>query len=199
MKKTRKEQVYGIDIGLSGGISNGSSEIAMPIYSVMIKEPVMVQAKDSKGKKQYYKSGPKQGEVKMRIKAGAKFKKYLDISYIYKSFLNATVVVLEDMGTSVGNTAQATRTTASNLGKLLAAAELAGCKVHLIAANKWKKDLGLSSDKLESVIMAEELTGRVFRTDKGALLDGEAEAFLIWHWYSLYGEEYFKTKKQGIK
>lgn len=161
----------------------------MPIIRVLKKPPVMVQWKDSKGKKQLIKSGPNAGQIKMRIKTAAKFKNELDVPYIYNSFKNADIVVIEQQGTTVGNTAQATKTTSINLGKLLACAELAQCKIVMVTAAKWKADLGLSKEKLEAVELAEKLSGRNFRTIKSALRDGPAEAFLIYYWYINYGEE----------
>jgi molybdopterin-guanine dinucleotide biosynthesis protein len=181
-----KKRVFGIDPGLSGGISNGTEEILMPTIRVMSKPPVMVQAKDSKGKKQYYKSGSKKGEVKMKVKTNAKFRRELDLDYLFTSFKNADIVIIEGLGTTVGNSAKTTKTTQVNYGKLLACAQLAGCDVRIVPANKWKSDLGVTSDKDSSVNLAEKLTGRSFRKNTGVLMDGEAESFLIWHWFKKY-------------
>ena len=164
----------------------------MPTLRVMSKPPVMVQAKDSKGKKQYYKNGPKKGEVKMKIKTNAKFRKELDLEYLFASFKNANIVIIEGLGTTIGNSARTTRTTQVNYGKLLACAVIAKCDVRIVPANKWKADLGVTSDKETSIALAEKLSGRSFKKDTGKLMDGEAEAFLIWYWFNNYGEQYYE-------
>ena len=57
-------------------------------------------------------------------------------------------------------------------------------KIIVVPANKWKKDLNLKTkEKLEAVELAEKLSGLNFRTSKNALRDGEAESWLIRHWY----------------
>lgn len=180
--------IFGVDIGLSGGISNGHFHAPMPVKKIETKPAVLVLDKDSKGNKQFYSTGPKKGTVKYRIKSPAKTKAVLDVFELSRFFQPANTIVLEAQGTTYGNSAKSTRTTSINFGKLLAVAELSGAKVITVPPHIWKRDLKLSKDKLESVVMAEQLTGESFRTGRGALLDGKAEAFLIWHWFTTKGE-----------
>lgn len=175
--------VKGIDIGLSGAISDGLIHTKMPIILTEVKPAVTVLIKDAKGRKQYYKSGPLAGQPKFKIKTPAVYDKSLDVRAILNLIRDCDVVVIESQGTTLGNSAASSRTTSINFGKILACAELTQAKIVTIAPHKWKADLKLSKDKLDSVIMAETLTGQSFRTSQGALLDGQAEAFLIRHWY----------------
>lgn len=117
--------------------------------------------------------------------APAKYMTELDVSKIFlilSSFENA-VIVFEEPGSSVGNSAQVTATTHRNYGKMLALAELSKNTIVTVPANKWKKDLSLTKDKLECVNYAENLFGLSFKTNNNALLDGQAESALIGHWY----------------
>ena len=174
---------------MDGGLSFDDTHISMPLRTTEVTPARLVQDLLN-GKKQFYKSGPKKGQVKMKVKTPAKFQRELDLPYIFDIFKSHSIVVLESPGTSFGNAARSTATTNRNFGKLLACAELAGCCTITVAASKWKKDLGLTKDKLECVCKAEQLTGRSFRTTRGKLLDGPAEAFLIGHWY--------RTQKENI-
>jgi len=68
-------------------------------------------------------------------------------------------------------------------GKMLAALEISGVKIVLVRPAVWKKALKLPKEKLAAVEMAERLHPiGVFRTERGRLLDGKAEAFLIAHY-----------------
>lgn len=181
--------VLGIDIGLKGGIASLDHAELMPVTQLLTKPAITVFEKDSKGNKLYYKTGPNKGEPKRRIKTPAKYATELDLGLIFKYFNDADTVVFEQPGTSIGNAARSTASTNRNFGKLLACAELAGCKIITVPPHKWKKDLGLSKDKLESVVLAENISKLLFRTSRGALLDGPAEAYLILHWYLNYYKE----------
>ena len=174
------ESVVSVDIGIMGGLALEEDAIPMPIVAIETKAAIMVLDLKN-GKKQYYKSGLLKGEARHKIKVPAKYEKRLDLQSIYKYFNQVDVIVLESPGISKGNAANATATTNRNFGKLLACAELASCKIVTVSPNKWKKDLGLSKDKLESVELAEKLSGMSFRTIRGALMDGPAEAWLIGH------------------
>jgi hypothetical protein len=176
-------KVIGTDPGKAGGISDGTTHISMPTRQVVTKPAVMILAKDSNGKKQYYKSGPNVGQPKYKIKTPAKYALELDVFAIRDMFQDSDVIVIEAQGTSFGNSAKSTRTTSMNFGKLLAIAELSGAKVVTVAPHKWKADLGLTDDKEACVELAETLSGTSFRTSRGALQDGPAEAYLIRHWY----------------
>lgn len=53
-------------------------------------------------------------------------------------------------------------------------------RIEEVPPKEWKKRLNLiGKEKKDSVILAEKLTGRILRTDRGRLKDGEAEAILI--------------------
>lgn len=151
----------------------------MPTYRKEIKPAVYVMDKDAKGNKQYYKSGPNKGEVKMKIKTPAQYETYLDVHELVNIIDGADVVIIESQGTSFGNSAKSTRSTSMNYGKVLAVAELCAKEVLTVAPHKWKADLNLSQDKQASIDMAEQLSGHSFKTARGALKDGPAEAFLI--------------------
>lgn len=175
-------KTLGVDIGLSGGISDGKIHHNMPTTTTEIKPAVLILAKKD-GKKQYYKSGPLAGQPKHKIKTPAKCKKELDLKAIYKLFLEASTVVFESPGASIGNAAKSTASTNRNYGKLLACAELANCEIVTVTPHKWKADLKLSKDKQESIDMATSLTNHSFVRSTGGLEDGKAEAFLIRYWY----------------
>jgi len=175
--------IIGIDIGISGGISDGINHYDMPTKKIEIKPAITVFAKDSKGNKVIYKSGPNKGEFKRIIKTPAKFKEELDVHTLLDILKHADIIVIESQGISRGNSAKATRSTAMNFGKVLAIAELSNAEIHLVSPGKWKSDLKLSQEKIDSINMAEKLSGHSFRTDRGALKDGPAEAFLIRHWF----------------
>ena len=166
-----------------GGISDGSIHYDMQVIKKEIKPARYILDLDSKGKKQYYKSGSKKGEVKMKLKTPAKYKTELDLHAINDLFKTADTIVFESPGISRGNSAASSATTNINYGKLLAIAELCGSNIVTVVPHKWKSDLGLSKNKMESIEMAEELTSKSFRTNRGRLIDGPAEAFLIRYWY----------------
>ena len=173
---------------MTGGLASEEDAILMPTITVEVKPAHMVQDLKN-GSKQYYKGGPKKGELKMKVKTPAKTRKELDLPTIFEYFSQADTVVFEHPGTSAGNAARATASTNRNYGKLLACAELAKCATITVAPHKWKKDLGLSKDKLDSVKLAESISGMSFRTPRGALVDGPAEAYLIGHWFRNYYKE----------
>ena len=177
--------VAGIDPGIFGGIAIGNAATPMPVTRTLIKEAITVlDLKD--GKKQFYKSGPNKGEPKKRIKTAAKHKTELDVKAIFALLAVVDILVIETPGTSFGNAARSTSTVNKNYGKILAVAELCNCKIIPVAPAKWKKDMKLSKEKLDSVIVAEDLTGLSFRTSRGALLDGMAEAVCLVHWYKTH-------------
>ena len=171
--------IISIDIGLDGGIYKNGIAYPMPTTEIIIKAPVMVQALDKSGKKVIIKSGPDKGQVKMKIKTPAVTKRELDVFKIQELFEsnNNHTIVLELPGNSIGNSARSSSTTDRNFGKLLAIAELSGANVVTVPANQWKKALNLSKDKVDSINLAEQLSGALFRSPKGKLYDGLAEAF----------------------
>lgn len=178
--------IISIDIGLDGGIYKNGIAYPMPTTEIILKAPVMVQALDKAGKKVIIKSGPDKGQVKMKIKTPAVTKRELDVFKIQELFEsnNNHTIVLELPGNSIGNSARSSSTTDRNFGKLLAIAELSGATVVTVPANQWKKALNLSKDKIDSINLAEQLSGALFRSHKNKLYDGLAEALLIGYWYS---------------
>lgn len=178
--------IIGVDIGLDGGISYYKN-IKMPSVNKIVKKEVKV-FNLLKNKKQIYKTGKRKGEFKYKIKTPAKYKKELDLKTISDIFIKESTVVFELPGITIGNAASSSRTVERNFGKLLAIAEINKCKIVTVSANKWKKDLGLGRDKRDSVNLAEKLSGESFKTKRGALIDGPAEAYLIKYWYNKKGK-----------
>lgn len=178
--------IISIDIGLDGGIYKNGIAYPMPTTEIILKAPVMVQALDKDGKKVIIKSGPDKGQVKMKIKTPAVTKRELDVFKIKDLFESNDkhTIVLELPGNSIGNSARSSSTTDRNFGKLLAIAELSGANVVTVSANQWKKALNLSKDKIDSINLAEQLSGALFRSTKNKLYDGLAESLLIGYYYS---------------
>lgn len=80
------------------------------------------------------------------------------------------------------NGAGSVGTTGEGWGKVVAAAEIAGCEIVTVRPAAWKKALGLTGkDKNESRFMAQGLW-KVDDFDRG-IDHGRAEACLIGHWY----------------
>lgn len=178
--------IISIDIGLDGGIYKNGIAYPMPTTEIILKAPVMVQALDKSGKKVIIKSGPDKGQVKMKIKTPAVTKRELDVFKIQELFESndKQTIVLELPGNSIGNSARSSSTTDRNFGKLLAIAELSGANVVTVPANQWKKALNLSKEKIDSINLAEQLSGALFRSPKNKLYDGLAESLLIGYYYS---------------
>ena len=156
--------------------------IPMPLRKIVTQEKIMqFDLKD--GKKQIIKSGPNKGQAKMKVRRPEKTKNELDTRRIMSLMSKADVIVIERQNPRPGNSASSSFTTGVNFGKLLACAELSGAKIVLVNPNTWKSYLGLSQDKLDSVEMAERLTGESFRTERGRLQHDASEAMLIGHWF----------------
>jgi len=173
--------VIGIDIGLSGGLSDGTADLKMPVYKRLIKPAFMVQKKDTSGKAITIKTGPNKGQKQMVVKTKAKYANEIDTPALQRLLEFADYIVIESPGNTQGNSARASKTTAVNYGKVLACAELANqsAKVITVAPSTWKKDLKLSKEKQESIDMCEKLSGRKHKIT----WDGPAEAYLIRHWF----------------
>ena len=101
------------------------------------------------GKKQYYKTGKRAGEVKMKLKSAAKYKTELDIKRIFDIFNEHDVIVLENQNPRPGNSAMSSASTMKNFGKLMAAAELSQAKVVYVQPGVWKKYFDLTVSKEE--------------------------------------------------
>lgn len=81
-------------------------------------------------------------------------------------------------------------------GKILASLEIRGIEIKLVRPAIWKKALRLPKEKEAAVVMAEKLyPGISFRTPRGRLLDGKAEALLIAH-YGMLKEMETKNDQQ---
>lgn len=175
--------VISIDPGKDGGVATEHGAISMPTIKIETK-PALYQFALKDGKKQVIQSGPNKGEFKKKLRSPAKYTTELDVQELFDIFHGdyrdgsyPNTLVIELPGNTRGNAAKATATTFLNFGKILALAELADCKIVKVPANKWKKDLSLPKDKLPCVELAEKLSGKSFRTERGKLLDGPAESF----------------------
>lgn len=183
--------IVSVDPGLAGGLSlfqdnQLMSCIEMPTVKVETK-PARYKLDLLNGKKQFIKSGPKKGQAKMIQISAAKYDTHLALNEIKDFFTFSepenVAIILEAPAMSFGNSASSTATTNQNFGKLLAVAELCNLNIFTVPPHKWKKDLNLTKDKEQCVRYAEQLSGKSFRTDRGALKDGPAESMLIGHWF----------------
>ena len=183
--------IVSVDIGLSGGISLFQDNklvacISMPTVKVETK-PARYKLDLLNGKKQFIKSGSNKGKPKMIQVSAAKYDTQLALKEIEDFFLFSepenVAIILEAPAMSFGNSASSTATTNQNFGKLLAVAELCNLNIFTVPPHKWKKDLNLTKDKEECVKYAEQLFNKSFRTQRNAMLDGQAESSLIGHWF----------------
>ena len=184
--------IVSVDPGLAGGLSLFQDNqliscISMPTVKVETK-PARYKFDLLNGKKQFIKSGPNKGQAKMIQISAAKYDTHLALNEIKDFFtfsepenvaiiLEAPAMSCGNLNAKFGNSAKSTATTNQNFGKLLAVAELCKLNIFTVPPHKWKKDLALSKDKEECVKYAEQLSGKSFRTDRGALKDGPAESF----------------------
>ena len=189
--------IVSVDPGLSGGISLFHDNklvacITMPTVKVETK-PARYKFDLLNGKKQFIKSGPNKGQAKMIQVSAAKYDTKLALKKIEDFFLFSepenVAIILEAPAMSFGNSASSTATTNQNFGKLLAVAELCNLNIFTVPPHKWKKDLNLTKDKEECVSFAEKEFGKKFRTDRGRLLDGQAESALIGLWFLKFGDK----------
>ena len=183
--------IISVDIGLAGGISVFKNNRLDYVVDMPVKKIETKKAKYKldllNGKKQFIKSGPNKDKPKMIQVSEAKYDTVLDIHTIASHFNfvepENVAIILEAPAMSFGNSASSTATTNQNFGKLLAIAELHNLNIFTVPPHKWKKDLALTKDKNQCVDYAEKLFGKVFRTQRGRLLDGQAESALIGHWF----------------
>ena len=183
--------IVSVDIGLSGGISLFQDNklvacISMPTVKVETK-PARYKLDLLNGKKQFIKSGSNKGKPKMIQVSAAKYDTQLALNEI-KDFFSFSepenvAIILEAPAMSFGNSASSTATTNQNFGKLLAVAELCNLNIFTVPPHKWKKDLNLTKDKELCIKYAEQLFNKSFRTQRNAMLDGQAESSLIGHWF----------------
>ena len=189
--------IVSVDIGLSGGISLFQYNqlvacILMPTVKVETK-PARYKLDLLNGKKQFIKSGLNKGKPKMIQVSAAKYDTHLALNEIKDFFRflepEKVAIILEAPAMSFGNSASSTATTNQNFGKLLAVAELCNLNIFTVPPHKWKKDLNLTKDKELCVSFAEKEFGKKFRTDRGRLLDGQAESALIGLWFLKFGDK----------
>ncbi len=152
-----------LDPGLAGGIATFESDSyktlvlknagIMPTIKIETKAKQMQLDLDysttKSGKKQFIKSGPNKGQVKMKMKSPAKHKVQLNTGHIYNLFKEADVIVLENQNPMRGNAAGASATLMKNYGKLLALAEISRAKLIIVQPQTWKKYYGLTLTKEE--------------------------------------------------
>ena len=183
--------IVSIDPGLAGGLSLFQDNqlvscISMPTVKVETK-PARYKLDLLNGKKQFIKSGPNKDKPKMIQISAAKYDTTLALNEIKDFFTfsepEKVAIILEAPAMSFGNSASSTATTNQNFGKLLAVAELCNLNIFTVPPHKWKKDLNLTKDKEECVRYAEQLFKRSFRTQRNAIIDGQAESALIGHWF----------------
>ena len=189
--------IVSVDPGLAGGISLFQDNklvacISMPTVKVETK-PARYKLDLLNGKKQFIKSGSNKGKPKMIQVSAAKYDTQLALKEIEDFFLfsepEKVAIILEAPAMSFGNSASSTATTNQNFGKLLAVAELCNLNIFTVPPHKWKKDLNLTKDKELCVSFAEKEFGKKFRTDRGRLLDGQAESALIGLWFLKFGDK----------
>ena len=189
--------IVSADIGLAGGLSLFQDNklvacISMPTVKVETK-PARYKLDLLNGKKQFIKSGSNKGKPKMIQVSAAKYDTHLALNEIKDFFLfsepEKVAIILEAPAMSFGNSASSTATTNQNFGKLLAVAELCNLNIFTVPPHKWKKDLNLTKDKELCVSFAEKEFGKKFRTDRGRLLDGQAESALIGLWFLKFGDK----------
>ena len=189
--------IVSVDIGLSGGLSLFQDNklvacISMPTVKVETK-PARYKLDLLNGKKQLIKSGSNKGKPKMIQVSAAKYDTHLTLNEIKDLFSfsepEKVAIILEAPAMSFGNSASSTATTNQNFGKLLAVAELCNLNIFTVPPHKWKKDLNLTKDKELCVSFAEKEFGKKFRTDRGRLLDGQAESALIGLWFLKFGDK----------
>ena len=183
--------IVSVDPGLAGGLwlfqdNKLVACISMPTVKVETK-PARYKLDLLNGKKQFIKSGSNKGKPKMIQISAAKYDTHLALNEI-KDFFSFSepenvAIILEAPAMSFGNSASSTATTNQNFGKLLAVAELCNLNIFTVPPHKWKKDLNLTKDKEQCVKYAEKLFNKSFRTQRNAMLDGQAEASLIGHWF----------------
>ena len=183
--------IVSVDIGLAGGLSLFQDNklvacISMPTVKVETK-PARYKLDLLNGKKQFIKSGSNKGKPKMIQVSAAKYDTHMALNEI-KDFFSFSepekvAIILEAPAMSFGNSASSTATTNQNFGKLLAVAELCNLNIFTVPPHKWKKDLSLTKDKELCVSFAEKEFSKKFRTDRGKLLDGQAESALIGKWF----------------
>ncbi len=200
-------RILSIDPGLTGGfaefnahkIDNNPSQNIFLAGAIMPTKRIEVKAKQMQldldysttksGKKQFIKSGPNKGQVKMKMKSPAKYKKELNVKHIFKLFKEQDIIIIEKQNPQPGNSAASSASTMRNYGKLLALAELSEAELVLVAPMTWKKHLGLDVPKLERKLMTPKeykdlsIAKAYSMSQFNTSYDGIADAICIGYWY----------------
>ena len=199
-------KILSIDPGLTGGLTEFDTSIAnqynnggflsgfsMPTNRIEIKAKQMQFDLDysttKSGKKQFIKSGPNKGQPKMKMKSPAKYKKELNIKYLYDLFKAQDIIVIEKQNPQPGNSAASSASTMRNYGKLLALAELSDAKLVLIAPMTWKKHFGLALSQVERKLMTPKeyknlSIAKAYELSQfNTSYDGISDSICIGYWY----------------
>ena len=172
--------IIGVDTGLHGyiaAVDAGNNKIletnSMPI-ALTTTPPV-------KRRDGFYKNGNK----KWKTIKPANTKRYLDIQGLFeliskldKEYDVSSCIIEDQFHNTRGRMGQkGLKTIYANFGATKASCicSLGSSRVHLIQPKKWKKELGLTKNKQDSIDLVEEIFGIV------CLTDDEAEAILIAH------------------
>ena len=122
----------------------------------------------------------------------------VDALLLYKKIVALTLItsfenilcVLEKQQSMQKQGVRSTFTTGKNYGKLLALLEISSVTVLKVHPSSWKKYMGLSKVKKQSVDMANLLfSDHNFYGPRGGLKDGRAEAILMCEYGRLKEEE----------
>lgn len=207
-----KKRICSVDCGLTGGValfigSDLVKAIDMPITRICIQEALTQLKLDSQGKKQYYKSGANKNKPVTKIRRPAKYKNIIDVHALSLMFVNCDIVVIEQQNPRPKDGAKAAFTTGTNFGRVLAAAEVENKTVEIVAPQTWKAALHITMSKEEKETVGSKLVTKTlkakavslathlypkwensFKTERGALKDGIAEAVLIGHHHIKKGE-----------
>ena len=198
--------ILAIDPGLTGGLAEFNTSIqstinlngfigglAIPTNRIETKAKQIQFDLDysttKTGKKQFIKSGPNKGQVKMKMKSPAKYKNELNIKRLYELFKIQDIIVIEKQNPQPGNSAASSASTMRNYGKLLALAELSEAKLVLVAPMTWKKHFGLALSKTERKLMTpkeyKDLSiAKAYELSKfNTSYDGISDAICIGYWY----------------
>ncbi len=170
-----------IDPGLTGAISFFEDNILqytidMPVKKVVIKEATYKFKHKDKNK--VYKTGERKGERPTVIRTKAKTKTVLDIDKIKSIFNDAfddAVTVIEKQ--SYRKFQSGVETTLVNYGILLGIAHTHSRRVVEVSPQKWKSAMKLTSDKADSISLAEDYFNIEFKTHD------QAESALIGLWW----------------
>ena len=177
---------------------------SMPLLRVETV-PKLEQFDLKDGKKQVIKSGPNKGKFKMKLRRAAKYEKILDIGIIFSLMKMSDIIVIEQQSCRPGNGSTQCAKTMTNYGRLLGMAEV--CKslydteLHIAIPSVWKRDMHITMSKDEKkacgspTLVTETLKakacslarslfpGNDFKTAKGRMLDGQAEACILGQWH----------------